>query len=81
MQAVGIRLATERTRRAGGREVLARECALVDVDAERVEGFIGERRLDPAFAPFVAAARAAGRQPSVVRSKAKVGRGVIWART
>ena len=46
--------------RAGGREVLARECALVDVDGPRIAEFLAPRRLDPAFAPFVAAARAAG---------------------
>jgi 2,3-diketo-5-methylthio-1-phosphopentane phosphatase len=46
--------------RAGGREVLARECALVDVDAPRIAAFVADRRLDPAFAPFVTAARAAG---------------------
>jgi 2,3-diketo-5-methylthio-1-phosphopentane phosphatase len=46
--------------RSGGREVLARECALIDVDAPRFEAFLEARRLDPAFAPFVAAARGAG---------------------
>lgn len=51
--------------RAGGREVLARECALVDVDPARVAAFVAERRLDPAFAEFVAAARAAGGDVSI----------------
>jgi 2,3-diketo-5-methylthio-1-phosphopentane phosphatase len=46
--------------RAGGREVLARECALVDLDPDRLAGFLDGRRLDPAFAPFVDAARAQG---------------------
>ena len=46
--------------RAGGREVLARECALVHVDEARLAAFLAERSLDPSFAPFVAAARAAG---------------------
>ena len=51
--------------RAGGREVLARECALVDVDAARLALFVAARRLDPAFGPFVAAARAAGSQVAI----------------
>lgn len=46
--------------RAGGREVLARECALVDFDPARLAAFLDGRGLDPGFAPFVAAARAAG---------------------
>jgi 2-hydroxy-3-keto-5-methylthiopentenyl-1-phosphate phosphatase len=46
--------------RSGGREVLARECALIDVDAARLEAFLEARRLDPAFAPFVAAVADAG---------------------
>jgi 2,3-diketo-5-methylthio-1-phosphopentane phosphatase len=51
--------------RLGGREVLARECALVDVDEERLAGFVRGHHLDPAFAPFVAAARAAGDEVSI----------------
>jgi len=51
--------------RAGGREVLARECALVDVDASRLDAFVRVRGVDPAFAPFVEAARAAGDDVSI----------------
>ncbi|MEO6462017.1 MAG: HAD-IB family phosphatase, partial [Candidatus Eisenbacteria bacterium] len=51
--------------RAGGREVLARECALMNYDEARVAEFLAGRRLDPAFAPFVAAARAAGAEVSI----------------
>lgn len=51
--------------RVGGREVLARECALIDVDAARLDGFLAGMRLDPAFAPFVAAARAAGGEVAI----------------
>jgi 2,3-diketo-5-methylthio-1-phosphopentane phosphatase len=49
----------------GGREVLARECALVDVDEERLASFVRQHHLDPAFAPFVAAARAAGDEVTI----------------
>ena len=51
--------------RAGGREVLARECALMDYEEERLSAFLAGRRLDPAFAPFVAAARGAGNQVAI----------------
>ncbi len=51
--------------RCGGREVLARECALVDVDEARIARFVAGRRLDPAFAPFVLAARAAGGEVTI----------------
>jgi len=49
----------------GGREVLARECALVDVDEPRLAAFVAGHSLDPAFAPFVAAARAAGDEVTI----------------
>ena len=49
----------------GGREVLARECALVDVDEERLAAFVRRHHLDPAFGPFVAAARAAGDEVTI----------------
>jgi 2,3-diketo-5-methylthio-1-phosphopentane phosphatase len=49
----------------GGREVLARECALVDVDEERLAAFVQRHHLDPAFAPFVAAVRAAGHEVTI----------------
>ncbi len=49
----------------GGREVLTRECALVNVDAARLAAFVDEFALDPAFAPFVTAARDAGNEVSI----------------
>ncbi len=49
----------------GGREVLARECALVDVDELRLAAFVDAHALDPAFAPFVAAVRAAGDEVTI----------------
>ena len=49
----------------GGREVLARECALVDVDEPRLDAFVRGHGLDPAFAPFVAAAHAAGDEVTI----------------
>jgi 2,3-diketo-5-methylthio-1-phosphopentane phosphatase len=49
----------------GGREVLARECALVDVDDARLAAFLHGFRLDPGFAPFVTAARAQGGEVAI----------------
>lgn len=45
----------------GGREILARECALADVAEAEALAFADEHAaIDPAFTAFVAAARAAG---------------------
>jgi HAD superfamily phosphoserine phosphatase-like hydrolase len=51
--------------RAGGREVLARECELAVVDEAEAARFVEGRAIDPAFPAFVDAVRAAGGEVAI----------------